>query len=837
MTSDEATSMDRLMTAHDQATWTAATMTSDEATSMDRLMTAHDQATWTAATVTSDEATSMDRPMTAHDQATWTTATTTADEATMMDISASADVATSARAETADFGMLKRPRSVSRGTGAQLIRTANKSITTNMFESVETTTNTPLQQFTDASSGTPVVTVRSRECSPLRVPIADRASSPFVSSVATQDSTTSCQPKRSYVDRAASPIRFEPSVREAGTCMGSVDYKDRACSPVHTPTQDSESMTERQATVTVATATRAITLADSATQMKRIKMATSGTGMSHVSYIDKETTTRHILFVNKNVSTENITTADKQTATAVDITAAYRYSIAASTCRVTRGTCTPSVVMATRHTSPPPAIPIVHRASSPVLVPRRDKAVSVTRGELREPVDMFPSVGRPTLPPKPAADATAATIPRLASIDEDTHESSDDDDDHQTAPPPPSTPTHSPCFSPGAESRFSFNESLFSASFARPYTDGTRRSTFLGGGGGDGGVGGASSILCTVETATNTSGVETHTKGTCTPPPAETEDKAVCTEAVTVGGKMAECITKLKTVRHRLEQQPAPTTAVTAAIMADGRAQSGKSGVVRHDTSAAIDAASAVGRGADLPGRQSHRSLARKKRLGLADLLQTGSLPGAASPPPTPSVESSEPGPSVRSSGGISVGPGDARLNTPACTGEATREKGGRGTPTCVDGSTNTDISLSMSSTDADFRYLLTSGHRPSDVRQGAGEERSATANGRRQLLKTTTERKSTFEQLRSMMSDRRKSSCEKAPPVASSIATLGKGLVPLPTVSPLVQMSDTARKRLEQRRRGFTRTLVPTAHVTDAAVRLPPETNMEVSGEENQAP
>ena len=819
-TVDEATSMQRCVTAHDQATSTTEKTTASEATSMNRCVTAHDQATCTMEKTTADEATSMQRFMIAHDQATCTATTTTANVATSTDHNTSVDVATLARAETADFGMLKRPRSVSRGSGGHPTRTAEKSVTTTTFDVTEAQTNTPLRQFTNASSATPEVSVRSRQCSPLRVPVADRASSPFVSTVATQDGATSCRPERSYVDRAASPIRF---VREVGTCMGSVQYVDSACSPVHTPTRDNESMTEGQKTASVATATRQVALADSATQMKRTKMATTGTGMSHVNYTDKETSTRHVLFVNKNVSTENILTADKQTATAVDITAAYRSSIAASTCRVTRGTCTPAVVMATRHTSPPPATPIVHRASSPVLVPRRDKAVSVTRGELREPVDTFQSVGRPSVPLKPAADVTTTTIPRLASIDEDSHETSDDDG-HQTAPPPPSTPTHSPRFSPSGETRFSFHESLFSAaSFARPDA---RRSTVLGGGGGGGG---ASSILCTVESATNTSGVETHTTGTCTPPPAETEDKAVCTEAVTVGGKMAECITKLKTVRHRLEQQQPPTAAITAAIMADGRALSGKSGVVRQE---AIDSSSidTSGRGSELSGKQLHRSLARKKRLGLADLLVTSLLPDSSSPPAIPPANPRD----AATKGGKAtngVGVSEAPVTTAVSSAELNCESRTQKTPMFADGSTNTDISLSMSSTDVDFRYLLTSGRRPQDV----SEDQTVATNGRRQLLKTGTERKSTFEQLRSLMSDRRKSSTEKVPPGGSSIATLGKGLTPLPTVSPSAYMSDTARKRLEQRLRGSIRAPVATELVTGAALSPGAKSTGE-SGPESQS-
>ena len=52
------------------------------------------------------------------------------------------------------------------------------------------------------------------------------------------------------------------------------------------------------------------------------------------------------------------------------------------------------------------------------------------------------------------------------------------------------------------------------------------------------------SILCTVEVATST------------PPVPPTEDKAVSTESVAVDSKMAECISKLKTVSQRLEQYP-----------------------------------------------------------------------------------------------------------------------------------------------------------------------------------------------------------------------------------------------------------------------------------------
>ena len=61
------------------------------------------------------------------------------------------------------------------------------------------------------------------------------------------------------------------------------------------------------------------------------------------------------------------------------------------------------------------------------------------------------------------------------------------------------------------------------------------------------------SILCTVEA------------GTSTPPVPSTEDKAVSTESVVVDTKMAECISKLKTVRQRLEQHPNTGAAVHPA--------------------------------------------------------------------------------------------------------------------------------------------------------------------------------------------------------------------------------------------------------------------------------
>ncbi len=64
------------------------------------------------------------------------------------------------------------------------------------------------------------------------------------------------------------------------------------------------------------------------------------------------------------------------------------------------------------------------------------------------------------------------------------------------------------------------------------------------------------SILCTVET------------GTSTPPVPEKEDKAVATESVSVDTKMAECISKLRTVRQRLEQTPGSPGPVRAATSA-----------------------------------------------------------------------------------------------------------------------------------------------------------------------------------------------------------------------------------------------------------------------------
>ena len=62
------------------------------------------------------------------------------------------------------------------------------------------------------------------------------------------------------------------------------------------------------------------------------------------------------------------------------------------------------------------------------------------------------------------------------------------------------------------------------------------------------------SILCRVEA------------GTSTPPVPSTEDKAVATESVAVDSKMAECISKLRTVRQRLEQQNPPAPSNESAV-------------------------------------------------------------------------------------------------------------------------------------------------------------------------------------------------------------------------------------------------------------------------------
>merc|ERR1712178_335114 len=53
-------------------------------------------------------------------------------------------------------------------------------------------------------------------------------------------------------------------------------------------------------------------------------------------------------------------------------------------------------------------------------------------------------------------------------------------------------------------------------------------------------------IRCTMESGTST-------------PPVEMEDKACCTESYVVNNKMAECITKLKTVSQRLDQNSPPS--------------------------------------------------------------------------------------------------------------------------------------------------------------------------------------------------------------------------------------------------------------------------------------
>ena len=273
--------------------------------------------------------------------------------------------------------------------------------------------------------------------------------------------------------------------------------------------------------------------------------------------------------VDHEMLTEQPKMVDMGTSPNVDVTAMYRGRIggpAQHRVTVSRGTITLRTKSVDRETTWEPQDGSderlqnrVERGSSPVRFSSVDKAISVNRGALTEPVDVFVRSGGASESTSPGGlkKRLSGSCPRMDSIcersDESSSSSSSDGESgtitRKLAPPTRKIlPLHRPVLPPrpSADTLRRFQQQLPPAVHRERFTPsfGSRTSTFSVEGSSQ-----ATPIVCRVEAGTNTSSVRF-------------EDKAVGTDnslsTVVVDEKMAECISKLRTVRQRLEQQQSP---------------------------------------------------------------------------------------------------------------------------------------------------------------------------------------------------------------------------------------------------------------------------------------
>ena len=272
------------------------------------------------------------------------------------------------------------------------------------------------------------------------------------------------------------------------------------------------------------------------------KKYNSGTSMTPVLYSSKETLTSRIHTMNKNTSTDNAVMVHKQTSTVTnDITAAYRVSAEQNGPKrtITRGTTMTTPQYTERETSPIKQLSVLtDRASSPVKIYSRDRATNVDKADLMSE-EKYYNVGT-------GDDQTIKRAPSLDTIREDSKESSLDLEDEDDFDPFSNQPASSVALSSAISTILTHIESFCATSYTK---DDTCQSTFSHSMNNKPNV---SPILCRVEQGTSTHSVEM-------------QDKAISTEAVSVDGKMAECITKLKTLSQRLEQ-PSVTSTGTGAF-------------------------------------------------------------------------------------------------------------------------------------------------------------------------------------------------------------------------------------------------------------------------------
>ncbi len=537
---------------------------------------------------------------------TCTAGVETVDRYTGMEVVITTETGMVAKPEGVDVGILKRPHTLSRSTSTKRIKTADretrivmpvpwtsdqasitehgqlveKAIGTESVELVTRETETYSPQFADSETSMPHLLFKNRESSPMSIHMIERESSPVkfptnnqkVSAIVDMDEKytetipveTMCHATSTQmfvVDRESSPVHVKWG-DDASTSMIQVVMKDsntstdvvetgniststlnvvlveRESTPVHFETHDKEVWAQTE--MVNAEVETHVDTQERGMGTIRVVHQTRGTEMPHITHLEKETCTPQIHLMHKNVSTENIMTADKHTSMSIDVAAVYKDLITPKAVihgsTVSRGTCTNSIMHETKETSTP-RILMVEKATSPMKVIKLDKAVSVSKGELIEPKDKFHKPGGVKKGLCPENEEEETFTPKLASIREDSKEWSSSDDDAYTGIGHKSI---------GVGTTSDDGPTLVHTDYlwsSCPNTKpGTKtQSTFTANGSNS-----PSSIRCQVEAGTST-------------PPVETEDKAVSTDSFAVDGSLADCISKLKNVRQRLETQTAST--------------------------------------------------------------------------------------------------------------------------------------------------------------------------------------------------------------------------------------------------------------------------------------
>ena len=543
------------------------------------------------------------------------------------------------------------------------------------YKTTERSTSTIKVNTRESFTGEPLASVQDRQCSPISIlKGVDMATSPI---------------PWPTIERETSPLR--PYSKDGSTITTTVETTDRESTPIRVPTRNF-GVHVGVMMETKSSGTPTICTSESTTEMPHITQASKRIATLNTYTTEKETSTPQIHQMHKNVSTENTHTLDASTSTPIDIVASYLGAIKPEKAiTVTRGTATEVVVMESKELSPIRGLGS-DKASSPVRILTLDKAVNVSgKGEIMEPVDKFQKVGlNKGRPSKPIVDK--AKLAKLACIEEDAENRSSGSEDeniiggfgslpnlpmfprHQLRPRPnlftenrPQMfnlgPKHTEKFWPSSP-RLGSNRGL-----------GLRPSSMFN---VETGRGSPSSILMKVEMGTNTSsdGVFTEDRGTSTPP-IDKLDKASCTESLNVDGRMAECISKLKTVRQRLEQSPTysqanspnrsptprmlsppvlPTTPTKEPPRLQARSKSvgdgldesdyspfvsplplRKANAVLESLSESSDSDKACGTCPAPPqSPRTRQALARKQRLDLSQMLRSASMPESEHPPFSP---------------------------------------------------------------------------------------------------------------------------------------------------------------------------------------------------------
>ena len=525
----------------------------------------------------------------------------------------------------------------------------------------------------------------------------DKQLSPVRNLISTRTKFTST-PHVTVTDRAGSPIPAQTI--EIATNTRVCQYVDREGSPLPVPVTEQGIMAIADM-VTKEAGTPHREYSEQATGTPVVRVMNSATEMPQISLSEKETSTVHIHVMHKNISTENIQTRDQSTSMAPGVAASYMDHVQPpSALMVTRGTCTPVVVMQTTETSPEP-YHSMDRASSPVKRLTADKGITANKAVMLEAQDKFQGVGAQGKRP-----SSTSPRPKLAAIKEDEISSHSSDEDGSTSSKD-TLPDVSPFgnislikmsprlkrmkpFSPFSEGRpqmglgFGNKERFWSSS----PTLGSSQRAFPGTAMGAGMISEVRRLppikqLKQTETSTNTSGTLTETRSTSTTD-IQKIDKAVCTESMTMQGKIGECINKLKTVRQRLEQQPhrespiysqasspcpsvasdpQPVSVSTPPLLAaksrsvdsklddsDGYSPFMSPNLRRRPTMSLSSASTSTSDSHSESSDQEQRTKdnkARRMRLNINQLLRSNSLPESPDPP---SANSPEPPPAPENS-------------------------------------------------------------------------------------------------------------------------------------------------------------------------------------------